>query len=137
MCPGEIVKKSEVAWWTYAVTLDDAAYTKADADGAAVAVEYKMQAFMSDMMDCNRPGGRRLQEQLGIVGVDNLPDDVFQEGKCIVSVKNIRGTALSNARRSLSPNRMCHVNRRPSLLCVHGSGDTSFEGGSRFGHCCF
>ena len=79
------MKKSEVAWWTYAMTLDDAAYTKADADGAAVAVEYKLQDFLSDLMDCNRPGGRRLKEQLGIVGVDSLPDDLYQEGTFIVS----------------------------------------------------
>jgi len=83
--------KREVAWWTYAVTLNDAAYTKADADGAAIAVEYKLQDFLSDLMDCNRPGGRRLQEQLGIVGVDNLPDDLFQEGEWIASTDDICG----------------------------------------------
>ena len=119
------------------MTLDDAAYTKADADGAAVAVEYKLQDFLSGLMDCNLPGGRRLKEQLGIVGVDNLPDDLYQEGTFIVSTKDIHETALSIARRSLSPNRMCKVNRRPPLLCLHGSGDAYVKGRSRFRYCCF
>lgn len=82
MCPGSTVGKTEVVWWTYAVTLDEKWYGLDDADKSVGALEPLLQSYVMSLMDCNRPDGRRLVTEFGIAGVDVLPDDLYEEGKC-------------------------------------------------------